>query len=91
MLGDQVTPEFLQCQVEVGTPVCDDLGEARDHLANQEVRRTDWRRLKSAQHSAGLEANQAEHNSEDAALHDCHCGYARNEEPTESFAFPFNR
>jgi len=34
LLGDQVTPEFLQCQVEVGTPVCESLGEARMHLAN---------------------------------------------------------
>ncbi len=31
-LGDQVTPEFLRSQVEVGTPVCDNVGEARHHL-----------------------------------------------------------
>ena len=28
----QVTPEFLQCQVEVGTKVCRTVGEARDEL-----------------------------------------------------------
>ena len=31
-LGDQVTREFLQCQVEVGTRVCQTLGEAREEL-----------------------------------------------------------
>lgn len=31
-LGDQVTPEFLRSQVEVGTPVCNSVGEARHHL-----------------------------------------------------------
>ena len=31
-LQDQVTPEFLQCQIEVGTRVCNSLGEARDDL-----------------------------------------------------------
>ena len=31
-LGDQVTREFLQCQVEVGTRVCQNLGEAREEL-----------------------------------------------------------
>ena len=31
-LGDQVGPEFLQCQVEVGTAVCNDIGAARDDL-----------------------------------------------------------
>lgn len=31
-LGKQVTPEFLKCQVEVGTSVCKDIGEARDDL-----------------------------------------------------------
>jgi glutamate---cysteine ligase / carboxylate-amine ligase len=31
-LGDRVTNEFLQAQVEVGTPVCRDAGEAREHL-----------------------------------------------------------
>ena len=33
ILGPQVSPEFLQCQVEVGTPVCEDLSQARAHLA----------------------------------------------------------
>lgn len=31
-LGDQVSPEFLQCQVEVGTTVCASINEARDDL-----------------------------------------------------------
>ncbi len=31
-LGERVTPEFLKCQIEVGTPVCADIGEARRHL-----------------------------------------------------------
>jgi len=33
LLGDQVTPEFLRCQIEVGTPVCGSVGEARSVLA----------------------------------------------------------
>ncbi len=32
VLGEQVTPEFLQCQIEVGTPVCSSIAEAREHL-----------------------------------------------------------
>ncbi len=31
-MGDQVSPEFLQCQIEVGTKVCQTIGEARDDL-----------------------------------------------------------
>ncbi len=31
-LGQRVTPEFLKCQVEIGTPVCADISEARHHL-----------------------------------------------------------
>ncbi|NNE80634.1 MAG: carboxylate-amine ligase [Silicimonas sp.] len=31
-LGDQVSPEFLKCQVEVGTRVCQTIGDARDDL-----------------------------------------------------------
>ena len=31
-LGDRVTPEFLRSQVEVGTPVCQNIEEARHHL-----------------------------------------------------------
>lgn len=31
-LGERVTPEFLKCQVEIGTPVCADIAEARRHL-----------------------------------------------------------
>ena len=33
LLQGQVAPEFLQCQIEVGTRVCETLGEARDDLA----------------------------------------------------------
>src|SRR6056297_3216057 len=31
-LEDQVSPEFLQCQIAIGTKVCDDISEARDDL-----------------------------------------------------------
>jgi carboxylate-amine ligase len=31
-LGGQVSPEFMQCQIEVGTRVCDNIAEARDDL-----------------------------------------------------------
>ncbi len=31
-LGNQITTEMLQCQVEVGTPVCHSIQEARDQL-----------------------------------------------------------
>ncbi|AUH33985.1 carboxylate-amine ligase [Paracoccus tegillarcae] len=31
-LGDSVSPEFLRCQIEIGTPVCKTIGEARDKL-----------------------------------------------------------
>ena len=37
-LGDQVSPEFLRCQVEVGTKVCKTIGDARTDL--QHLRRT---------------------------------------------------
>ncbi|MEZ5812035.1 MAG: carboxylate-amine ligase [Rhizobiaceae bacterium] len=30
--GSQVSPEFLQCQIEVGTAVCTSIGEAREEL-----------------------------------------------------------
>jgi glutamate---cysteine ligase / carboxylate-amine ligase len=33
VLGDRVTPEFLRCQIEVGTPVCESVAEARRELA----------------------------------------------------------
>ena len=36
-LGERVTPEFLRCQVEIGTPVCADISEVRTHL-------TAWRK-----------------------------------------------
>ncbi len=31
-LDSQVSPEFLQCQIEIGTKVCDDITAARDDL-----------------------------------------------------------
>jgi carboxylate-amine ligase len=34
LLQGQVSPEFLQCQIEVGTHVCGTLQEARDELAH---------------------------------------------------------
>ena len=37
-LDDQVSPEFLQCQIEVGTQVCKTVGEARKELCH--LRRT---------------------------------------------------
>ncbi|MEL7150729.1 MAG: carboxylate-amine ligase [Pseudomonadota bacterium] len=37
-LGSQVSPEFLRCQVEVGTKVCETIGDARKDLAH--LRRT---------------------------------------------------
>ena len=33
LLGERVTPEFLRCQIEVGTPVCSSIAEARRELA----------------------------------------------------------
>ncbi|MCK0094048.1 carboxylate-amine ligase [Yoonia sp. F2084L] len=37
-LAGKVSPEFLQCQIEIGTGVCHTIGEARDDLAH--LRRT---------------------------------------------------
>lgn len=37
-LEDQVSPEFLQCQIEIGTGVCHTIGQARDDLSH--LRRT---------------------------------------------------
>ena len=31
-LGERVTPEFLKCQVEIGTPVCNNIADARHNL-----------------------------------------------------------
>ncbi len=31
-MADQVSPEFLQCQIEIGTRVCKDVAQARDEL-----------------------------------------------------------
>lgn len=33
MVGDHVTTEFMRCQIEIGTPVCETLAEARTTLA----------------------------------------------------------
>ena len=33
-LGERVTPEFLRCQVEIGTPVCNNIKEARRFLVS---------------------------------------------------------
>ncbi|WP_323008580.1 carboxylate-amine ligase [Paracoccus sp. (in: a-proteobacteria)] len=33
-LADQVSPEFLRCQIEIGTPVCTDVAEGRARLAH---------------------------------------------------------
>ncbi len=33
-LGDNVTPEFLKCQIEIATPVCETVQEARDHISH---------------------------------------------------------
>lgn len=38
LIGDQVSPEYLQCQIEIGTTICADISAARDDL----------RRLRSA-------------------------------------------
>lgn len=38
LLEGRVSPEFLQCQIEVGTNVCDTIAEAREELAH--LRRT---------------------------------------------------
>ena len=37
-LGSQVTPEFLRCQIEIGTTVCETVAEARTQIAR--LRRT---------------------------------------------------
>ena len=37
-LADQVSPEYMQCQIEIGTGVCEDVGQARDDLRH--LRRT---------------------------------------------------
>ncbi len=38
LLASRVSPEFMRCQIEVGTPVCDTVAEARQELAH--LRRT---------------------------------------------------
>ena len=37
-LGDKVNPEFLRCQIEIGTGVCETIADAREDLAH--LRRT---------------------------------------------------
>lgn len=36
-LGEHVSPEFLRCQIEIGTPVCRTLAEARQELARMRL------------------------------------------------------
>ena len=36
-LGDSVTPEFLRCQIEIATPVCENVSEARSHLTHMRL------------------------------------------------------
>ena len=48
-LGKKVSPEFLRCQIEVGTGVCATVGEAREDLAH--LRRT----VKELSNAHGLE------------------------------------
>lgn len=33
-IGDRVTPEFLRCQIEIATDICDTVGDARQQIAN---------------------------------------------------------
>ncbi len=33
-LSDSVTHEFLQCQIEIATPICQNVGDARKHLTH---------------------------------------------------------
>lgn len=37
-LGDQVSPEYMQCQIEIGTGVCATIGAARDDLRRLRAR-----------------------------------------------------
>lgn len=34
LVGERATHEFLQCQVEIGTKICTNIGEAREELTN---------------------------------------------------------
>ncbi|MEM9669820.1 MAG: carboxylate-amine ligase [Pseudomonadota bacterium] len=58
-LGERVTPEFLRCQVEIGTPVCADISEARHHLTSlratliAEAQRHGMRLLAASTHPFG--------------------------------------
>lgn len=33
-IGERVTPEFLRCQIEIATDICDTVAEAKDQIAN---------------------------------------------------------
>lgn len=33
-IGDRVTPEFLRCQIEIATDICETVGDAREQIAN---------------------------------------------------------
>lgn len=33
-IGGRVTPEFLRCQIEIATDICDTVGDAREQIAN---------------------------------------------------------
>ncbi len=33
-LGDHVTPEFLQCQIEIATPICQNISDVRENLTH---------------------------------------------------------
>jgi len=57
LLQGQVTPEFLQCQIEVGTRVCANMAEARADLAR--LRSTVARVVDD--HGLGLIAASARH------------------------------
>jgi len=65
LLGERVSPEFLQCQIEIGTPVCHSIGELREHLAH--LRRTvsgvvsehDLAMIAASTHPFALEGRQA--------------------------------
>lgn len=55
-LGSSVTPEFLQCQIEIATPVCQNLTEVREHLNNmrgtisETAKKFDYRLMAASTH-----------------------------------------
>ncbi len=64
-LGDRVTPEFLRSQVEIGTPVCHTISEARQHLQHmrstlcQTARKYDMRLFAASTHPSAHWDEQA--------------------------------